>query len=331
MVSLSKYEGRSLGDPMKAGTKQSDLGGHAVGRAVADWQAWLRLERRASPHTLAAYGRDLAGFLDFLALHLGGPPTLADLAGLRPADFRAWLARRATAGLARTSTARALSCVRNFLRYLDRHGLGHNPAIGVIRGPRLPQAVPKALTVGEAADLLAAAPAAPRQDWVAKRDLAVMLLLYGCGLRIAEALSLVRCEAPGVGARAMTIVGKGGKQRLVPLLPVVVDAIAAYLAACPHDLAPLGPLFVGVRGGRLGARAIQARIQTLRLALGLPDTTTPHALRHSFATHLLAGGADLRAIQELLGHASLGTTQRYTHVDAAHLLQVYRSAHPRAG
>ena len=309
----------------------------AVGQAVADWQAWLRVERRASPHTLSAYGRDLVAFLRFLAEHLGGPASLADLAALRPADYRAWLARRAGAGLARTSTARALSTLRNFLRYLDRHGLAHNPAIGVIRGPRLPHAVPKAIAVDEAAELVALASEGTDADegtgggWIAKRDAAVVLLLYGCGLRIGEALGLNRWDAPATGAPAMTITGKGGKQRLVPLLPVVSEAVAAYLAACPFALPADGPLFVGVRGKRLGARAVQARLQTLRVTLGLPETTTPHALRHSFATHLLARGADLRAIQELLGHASLSTTQRYASVDATHLLRVYRSAHPRAG
>ena len=305
----------------------------AVGQAVADWQAWLRVERRASPHTLSAYGRDLVAFLDFLAGHLGGPASLADLAALRPADYRAWLARRAAAGLARTSTARALSTLRNFLRYLDRHGLAHNPAIGVIRGPRLPHAVPKAVAADEAAELVALASEGTDAGggWIAKRDAAVLLLLYGCGLRIGEALGLNRWDAPAAGTPAMTITGKGAKQRLVPLLPVVTEAIEAYLATCPFALPAAGPLFVGMRGKRLGARAVQARLQTLRVTLGLPETTTPHALRHSFATHLLAGGADLRAIQELLGHASLSTTQRYASVDAAHLLKVYRSAHPRAG
>ena len=309
----------------------------ALRRAVGQWYTQLSAERRASAHTLDAYGHDLGAFLDFLAFHQGGPPGLADLAALKSGDFRAWLAHRTQAGLARSSTARALSVVRGFYRFLDREGLAHNAAIGAVRSPRQTRAVPKALAVGEMSDLLDSA-AAPARDtsepWVAARDVAVLTLLYGCGLRISEALGLNRRDAPkkvGPTGSSLTVDGKGGKQRRVPVLPIVVDAIAEYIAACPHTLKPEGPLFVGVRGGRLNARTVQARMQNLRGQLGLPKEATPHALRHSFATHLLGAGGDLRAIQELLGHASLSTTQRYTDVDAERLLDVYAKAHPRAG
>ena len=308
----------------------------ALRRAVGQWYDQLAAERRASAHTLAAYAHDLGAFLDFLGHHLGGPPGLADLAALKSGDFRAWLAQRTQAGLARSSTARALSVVRGFYRFLDREALAHNAAIGSIRSPRATRAVPKALAVAEMGELIVAAGEPERETsepWVAVRDVAVLILLYGCGLRISEALDLNRRDLPtnrGPGGDSLVITGKGGKQRMVPLLPIVVDAIAAYAAACPHRLADDGPLFVGVRGGRLNPRIVQGRVASLRAQLGLPKSATPHALRHSFATHLLGAGGDLRTIQELLGHASLSTTQRYTDVDAEHMLDVYSRAHPRA-
>jgi len=296
-----------------------------VDAAVAAWLGWLEGVRRASPHTLAAYRRDLAAFLAFLADHLGAPPTLGALAGLGQRDFRAWLARRAADHKA-TSTARALAVVRSFFRYLDRGGHAHNPALARIATPRLPKSVPRALAVDDAADLLDAA--GETEGWTGLRDVAVLTLLYGSGLRIGEALGLTRRILP-LGDR-LVVRGKGNKERVVPVLPVVAAAIDAYLAACPHDGEADGPLFVGTRGGPLSARIVQLRIADLRRRLGLPEGATPHALRHSFATHLLAGGGDLRTIQELLGHASLSTTQRYTAVDAARLLEVYDKAHPRA-
>ncbi len=291
------------------------------------WQRWLAHERRVSDHTLAAYTIDLDGFLRFLAEHLGGPPDLRELEALRPADFRAWLARRVGDGLARSSTARALSSVKSFFRHLERNGRASNAAIETVRGPRLPKSVPRPLTRGEAAEALAAA-GENVLPWVAARDTSLLLLLYGCGLRIGEALALDRREAPR--GDTMVVRGKGDKERMVPVLPVVRRAIADYLAACPHDPGADGPLFIGVRGGRLNPRMVQGLMQSLRRRLGLPETATPHALRHSFATHLLAGGGDLRTIQELLGHASLSTTQRYTEVEAETLLAVYNEAHPRA-
>ncbi len=298
--------------------------------AIEDWHAWLRSERRASPHTCAAYLGDLTSFLRFTAEHLGGRPSLRDLDALRPADFRAWLAARAAAGLSRGTSARGLSVVRGFFRWLARSGLVDNPALSALTTPKAPRPAAKALSAEEAQEALDTVPELAREAWIGKRDAAVIALLYGCGLRIGEALSLTRREAPHAGQAALKVSGKGGKERLVPVLPLVVEAIRDYLAACPHELAPEGPLFVGARGKALGARRIQERLAELRALLGLPETASPHALRHSFATHLLAGGGDLRAIQELLGHASLSTTQRYTEVDAAGLLAVYRRAHPRA-
>ena len=298
--------------------------------AIDDWRVWLRAERRASPHTLSAYERDLFQFLGFLAEHLGGAPSLADLRQLRSADFRAWLASCHGRGLARPSVARALSVVRGFFRWMAREELVVNPALASLRTPRVPRSVPKAISAEEAIDVVDSVAELARQDWIGTRDTAVLTLLYGCGLRIGEALAITRRQAPVDGQEVLKVTGKGRKERLVPLMPVVTDAIADYLAQCPYVLAPDAPLFRGARGKPLQARRVQERMAELRGLLGLPETATPHALRHSFATHLLAGGGDLRAIQELLGHASLSTTQRYTDVDVDSLLAVYDKAHPRA-
>jgi integrase/recombinase XerC len=295
--------------------------------AIALWASWLGSERRASPHTIAAYGRDLVVFLDFLTDHLGEAPGFASLGELTPSDFRAYLAYRA-ARVERRSVARGLSVVRGFIRFLERRGLAASPALAVLRAPKLPHGVPKPLSVADAAEIIEAPGGLARSVWQEKRDIAVLTLLYGCGLRISEALGLKRREAPG--AEPITITGKGQKQRMVPVLPAVRQAIADYLAGCPYALAADGPLFVGARGGPLSPRIVQQKMTDLRRALGLPESATPHALRHSFATHLLGGGGDLRAIQELLGHASLSTTQRYTAVETERLLAVYEAAHPRA-
>ncbi len=300
-------------------------------QAVADWRAWLADERRASPHTLAAYHRDLGDFLSFLADHLGAPPRLEDLAGLTAADFRAWLARRASEGLAHSSNARALSVLRGFFRWCARRELVTNSALGTVRSPKRPRGVPRPLSRDEARQAIATVPTLGEEDWIGLRDAALFTLLYGCGLRIAEALSLDGRDAPAADSDSLTIMGKGGKQRMVPVLPVVRRAIDAYLAACPYRQPPDGPLFLGRRGRRLQAGVVQKRMRELRALLGLAETATPHALRHSFATHLLAGSGDLRAIQELLGHASLSTTQRYTEVELTTLFAVYQRAHPRAG
>jgi integrase/recombinase XerC len=297
--------------------------------AIEAWRSWLANERRASPHTLAAYARDLACFLDFLAEHTGEQPALASFAALGATDIRAFLARRAAANVTRSSTARGLSVLRNFFRFLDRRGLVRNAALASVRTPRRAVLVPKALSVDDAARSLEAVAEFASEPWIARRDAAILTLLYGCGLRLAEALSLTRRAAP-LAPGAMTILGKGGKQRVVPVLPAVAEAVAAYLASCPYRTAPDEPMFVGARGGPLSPRIVQRQMARVRGLLGLPEGATPHALRHSFATHLLAGGGDLRAIQELLGHASLSTTQRYTAVDAARLGAVYDRAHPRA-
>jgi integrase/recombinase XerC len=300
-----------------------------LAQAIAAWQGWLAAERRASAHTVAAYGRDLAAFLDFLSEHRGAVPSLAELREATPADFRAYLARRAADDLKRSSTARALSVLRGFFRFLDRRGLVGNVALAAVRTPKLPKSVPKALSIEEAEAALDTVDELAREAWVGKRDVAILTLLYGCGLRISEALGITRGEAP-LKPGTMAINGKGNKQRMVPVLPIVAEAIAAYIAICPYHLAPDDPLFLGARGGPLNPRLVQGRMQELRALLGFDQSATPHALRHSFATHLLAGGGDLRAIQELLGHASLSTTQRYTAVDTARLIAVYDKAHPRA-
>ena len=302
--------------------------------AIDGWQQQLKSERRASPHTLAAYGRDLAIFLDFTRDHHGEQPSLDLMKRLKPADFRAFLAARAAQDLAKSSQARALSVLRGFFRFLDGRGLVANPALTVLRGPRLSQSVPKPLSEGDARAAIDAADTVQSvgaEPWIAARDTALVTLLYGCGLRLSEALDLTRRNAPTAGMTSLRVTGKGGKTRIVPLLPVVSAAVDTYLAHCPHPIGPNDGLFVGTRGGPLNPRLVQRLMEQLRIRLGLPDTATPHALRHSFATHLLAGGADLRAIQELLGHASLSTTQRYTAIDAAKLMEVYERAHPRAG
>ncbi len=305
--------------------------GETVPAARDDFLDWLLHERRCSLHTVAAYRRDIDGFVDFLTGHLEAAPTLSELSGLVPRDFRAWFARRQRDGLDPASTARALSAVRSFCRYLGRRGAIDTSVIEGIRAPRRPARAPRPLSVDDTARLLdgAATPSsAADAAWTDRRDVAVLLLLYGCGLRISEALSLPRRAAPL--AETLTITGKGGKQRMVPVLALVREAVEDYLAACPRTLDREGPLFVGVRGGRLNPRQVQKRLATLRAVLGLPADATPHALRHSFATHLLGDGADLRTIQDLLGHASLSTTQRYTDVDVARMMAVYRDAHPRA-
>jgi integrase/recombinase XerC len=300
---------------------------------------WLARERRAAANTVEAYGGDLADFLGFLALHLGGEDflELPALEALRPADIRAFLAARAAAGAGVATRARQLAAVRGFLHWLARHeGLSTTAAVAGLRGPRLKPPVPRALTAGQAREVASGIGAvhdpgrAMRPAEQAARDVALFTLLYGCGLRLSEALSLDLRDAPRAGGEApLRITGKGGKQRMVPVLPAVRAAVEAYLALRPGAL-PGDPLFLGARGARLDPAVAQRALRDYRRLAGLPEHATPHALRHSFATHLLGGGADLRAIQELLGHASLSTTQRYTAVDAAGLLATWRKAHPRA-
>ncbi len=302
-----------------------------VRAAIGDWLSWLAHEKRVSDHTYAAYARDLAAFLAFMTEHLGATPDFTALTGLAVADFRSYLARRTSAGIARSSIARGMSVLRSFFRFLDRAGHVHNPAVRAVRSPRLPQAVPRPLAPDEALDVIREVASLSDKPWIAKRDVALFTLLYGCGLRIAEALGLDRRDIPldDSGRDIMVITGKGGKQRIVPMLPIVISSIDDYLAVCPFKGGDR-PLFLGARGGRLNPGVVQRQMRRLRAALGLPETATPHALRHSFATHLLGAGGDLRSIQELLGHESLSTTQRYTKIDAERLLKVYDAAHPRA-
>lgn len=295
--------------------------------AARAWLDWLEGERRAAQHTRLAYARDLAAALDFLGQHLGGPASLADLAGIGIAELRAYLARRRADGLSAASAARALSAFRSFIRWLGKNGEAPNAALLTIRGPKRRLPLPRPLGVPQARVFLAAAED-HEQPWIGLRDAAVVTLLYGAGLRIGEALGLNAEDAPR--GDVMRVRGKGGKERVVPVLPVVREAIAAYRAQCPHRLEPGDPLFVGARGKRLDPAIVQKRMRDLRRALGLPESATPHALRHSFATHLMAAGGDLRAIQELLGHASLSTTQRYTEVETSRMMEIHAAAHPRA-
>jgi integrase/recombinase XerC len=302
-----------------------------VAAEIARWLAYLGAERRMSDKTVEAYGRDVAQFLGFLTGHLGGPPTLKRLARLTPADIRAFMAARRAAGLGSRSLMRVLAGARSFARFLERNGKGKVGALTAVRSPKVSRTLPKPIAAGAARRMTETSLRAgeERPPWVLARDAAVLALLYGAGLRISEALGLRRRDV-AAGRDAITVTGKGNKTRMVPLLPQVARLIADYLALCPLEAAPHAPLFAGARGGPLSPRIVQLTVARLRGALGLPDSATPHALRHSFATHLLARGGDLRAIQELLGHASLSTTQIYTAVDAERLLDVYASAHPRA-
>ncbi|MCB5202358.1 tyrosine recombinase XerC [Neorhizobium sp. T786] len=294
-----------------------------------EWLESLERERRLSANTLEAYERDTRQFLAFLTGHLGGPARVADVHTLRPADLRAFLAARRRQGSGARSLGRHLAGLRSLLRYLERQGLVNAAAAGAIRAPKQPKSLPKPLSDRQAVAVVAADAQLHDEPWIAARDAAVLTLLYGCGLRISEALGLLPDDLTRE-AHTLRVTGKGGKTRLVPLLPVIVETVESYKKLCPYVLAPDQPMFRGARGGPLQPAIIQRGMQKLRGAFGLPETATPHALRHSFATHLLAGGGDLRTIQELLGHASLSTTQVYTGVDTARLLEVYDRAHPRA-
>jgi integrase/recombinase XerC len=302
-------------------------------KVAAEIEAWLRhlnAERHLSPKTTEAYRRDVEQFLHFLAEHCGGVPSLKDLAALAPADVRAFLAARRADDIGSRSLMRSLAGIRAFGRFLERSGKGSLAALVAVRGPKLGKTLPRPLPIDAAKRMADPALAAGdgRGAWIHARDAAVLGLLYGCGLRVSEALGVKRSEFDG--RDVLTVTGKGRKQRMVPLIAPVAKLIADYIALCPHELPADGPLFVGAKGGPLSPRLVQLAMARLRGALGLGANATPHALRHSFATHLLAGGGDLRAIQELLGHASLSTTQIYTAVDAERLIQAYRSAHPRA-
>ncbi len=293
-----------------------------VRKLITEWEQWLRNERGYSPHTLDAYLRDLSAFTSFFET----PVTLKKLEKLDVRGFRAYISERASKHLEKTSLARELSSVKNFFRWLDSNDIIKNSAISIISSPRLPKILPKALDVDETFNVLDEAKNFAKKSWEGIRDTAIFTLLYGCGLRISEALSLNEGDIDN--DQMLRITGKGNKTRLVPLLPAVIEAIEMYKQECPYHLRKGEALFLGARGERLSPRIIQRQMQKIRAYLGLPDTLTPHALRHSYATHLLAAGTDLRSIQELLGHASLSTTQRYTDVQIETLKKEYRKAHP---
>jgi integrase/recombinase XerC len=301
-------------------------------KALTDWQDWLAHEKRYSAHTLDAYSRDVISFFKFLGKHLGHAPGLTDMNLLNTQDFRGYLSQRALNGLERISTSRAMSTLKNFFKYLVREGLIENTIIQTVRIPKVPKSIPKALSIEDALMALEVVEELSEEVWVGKRDKALLSLLYGCGLRLGEALKLSRDEGKRTldDDASLVISGKGGKQRLVPVLPAVSKAIGDYLNLCPFDFGGDAPLFIGVRGKRLNPAIAQKTVRELRALLNLPDSATPHALRHSFATHLLGGGGDLRTIQELLGHASLSSTQRYTEVNGEQLSVVYAASHPRA-
>jgi integrase/recombinase XerC len=302
---------------------------HDLARQRAAWLSALADNRRLSANTIEAYERDTRQFLAFWTRHLGEPPAVKDLEQLRPLDMRAFLASRREAGAGPRTLARTLAGVRSLMRHLERQGLVNAAAASLTRGPRAPRSLPKPLTAIDARRVVDAGEQLVDEPWIAARNAAVLTLLYGAGLRISEALDL-KGDAIAPGQDTLRVTGKGNKTRIVPLLPVISRAIDAYVALCPYAIDATTPLFRGAKGGPLHPTVLQRDMQRLRAGLDLPPTATPHALRHSFATHLLGRGGDLRTIQELLGHASLQTTQAYTGVDSARLLDAWASAHPRA-
>ena len=300
----------------------------AARAALAEWLSHLRALDGAADNTLKAYAADVSGYLAFLTRHRGATEGLRALASVPVGDLRAWMAYERGRGVGARSLARALSAVKSFTAWLaEREGMDATAVLSS-RAPKFRRKLPRPLSEDGAAQMLEQVGEQAREDWVAARDVAVVTLLYACGLRISEALALTGAAHPLPDV--LRIVGKGNKERLVPVLPAAKQALAHYVALCPYDLSARDPLFRGVRGGALNPRLIALAMEKTRMQLGLPATATPHAMRHSFATHLLSAGGDLRAIQELLGHASLSTTQAYTAVDAARLMEVYERAHPRA-
>jgi integrase/recombinase XerC len=302
-----------------------------MSRAAAElkesWLAGLKHERRVSPHTLRAYGDDVERFFGFLTAHRGARPSLAMLQKLKPSDIRAFLTQRRASGLGARGVQRLVAAIRSFFRYLERENLADGAAVRAVKSPKLPRTLPRPLSETDAARAIAEA-GEDEKPWIAARNAALVTLLYGTGLRISEALSLKRGDVP-LG-ESLTVLGKGRKERAVPVLPAVREAVDAYAKLCPFDPGKNGSLFLSRRGKAMSPRDAQALMQNLRGRLGLGESATPHALRHSFATHLLQNGGDLRAVQELLGHASLSTTQKYTEVEATRVLAVYDAAHPRA-
>jgi integrase/recombinase XerC len=297
-----------------------------LAKALGEWHQWLKVEKNVSKHTLRAYTGDLSIFVSFMAQHHGKAVSISEVSGANLNAFRAWMSRQTMDGRANASRARTLSGLKNFLSWMDKQGIAHNAAIKGVRTPKLPRKLPRPLEEAQTFRLLNDMDTG---DWIALRDKALFTLLYGCGLRIDEALSLNIADLPREGF--LRVIGKGRKERQVPVLPIVSDVLEQYRAACPYPEEALRPLFVGEKNGkRLNQGVAQKAMRDVRRALGLPETATPHALRHSFATHLLQNGANLREIQELLGHASLSTTQRYTDINAKEMLAIYKKAHPRA-
>ena len=296
--------------------------------ARKDWLEQLEKTRRVAKLTVEAYERDSRQFLSFLCEHLGHRPDISDLSELRVADIRSFLAYRRNEGVGSRSLGRGLAGIRSFFNFLTRAGLADVPAARVVRTPKQPKSLPKPLNIADALHIVDKKTQLDDEPWVASRNAAILTLCYGCGLRISEALSLTPADFSDKNATSIYVTGKGGKTRLVPVIPAVHEAIDDYLSCCPFILPPDQPLFRGVRGGKLQRAIVERAVQQLRSSLGLPDSVTPHALRHSFATHLLSRGGDLRTIQELLGHASLSTTQIYTGVDTDRLMEVYKKAHP---
>lgn len=309
---------------------QPEIADRDLASAISNWLAHIELERGHAKTTCASYERDVRQFLLVLKSRLGHPAGLKDLEALSVRDIRAFMARRRQLGVSSRSLARTLSALRTFFRWLESENILANPAIRQVTMPKVPHSVPKPLTVDDAAKAMGQVPEGQTTDWINKRDTAVLLLLYGAGLRISEALGLTQDDVATAQLGVLRIIGKGKKERAVPILPVITEAIRTYMLACPFDIEKGQPIFRGEKGRPLSPRVVQLKMQRVRQMLGLPETATPHALRHSFATHLLSSGADLRQIQELLGHASLSTTQVYTEVDRDHLLSVYDAAHPRA-
>ena len=316
---MAEMTGAAASDPFLA---------PALGAALTDWLAQLSALKGAAANTSDAYRRDVARYLHFLSRHRGGAGGLSAVATVSQSELRAWMAEERMRGLSARSLARSLSAVKGFTAWAaDRTGADATTVLAA-RGPKFRRKLPRPLSEDGAAAILSSIGDDAREDWISARDAAIVTLLYGLGLRISEALALTGASHPL--PTVLRISGKGGKARLVPVIPVAAKVVAAYVALCPYELGPDTPLFRGARGGPVNPRLIQSAMERSRLRLGLPATATPHALRHSFATHLLSAGGDLRAIQELLGHASLSTTQGYTAVDAARLMEVYEKAHPRA-
>ncbi len=294
------------------------------------WLRYLECERRLAAKTLNAYERDLRQFLVFLTGHLAKPPTLRNFAHLKPSDFRGFLATRRKDGAGARTLGRGLAGIRSFVRFLEKNNMASSAGITAVLSPRQPKKLPRPVDRSLAVKMTRMNEQLNDKPWIAARDAAIITLLYGCGLRISEALALTPNDFPNECITTIRITGKGGKTRIVPLLPVINQAIGIYVNLCPYYLEKMAPMFRGEKGGILQPAVLQRAFRQLRNALGLPDTATPHAMRHSFATHLLSGGGDLRTIQELLGHASLSTTQIYTAIESDHLLDVFTNAHPRA-